>query len=641
MKTIRKYRFLLVAVMLPMLCFSQEQNEAQTKDNFEDYAYMSKIDSFDELLENGDSVETIYKKLGNSNFLNANYDVAVFWYSKLFQLEDIKVASDYFYRYAQSLKSTKNYKESNIWMQKFKAAKNHDKRANLYANNQDYLKNISIPSEQYTIKNLTKLNTKESEFAPSYYLNNLVFSTSRDLETPAKHNNLPYLNLYNAKLKNEEIEKLSKFSEVLNSTANESSTCFSKDGKTVYFTRNNYSKKAFKRDKSGISRLKIYRATFINGEWTNIEDLPFNNTDYSVAHPTLNSSETKLYFASDMPGSLGASDIYVVDVLADGTFGIPINLGTPINTEGKETFPFIGKSGTLYFASDGHPGLGGLDLFSVDLNKKQTVTNLGSPLNSSEDDFSIILDEKEEKGYFASNRNGGIGNDDIYTLTKSTSDCFTFIEGIAIDKDSEKPLPNTTINAYDFLGNKLANTGTLSDGTYTIRIPCQEKQYKLSGVKDNYEDGALFMLTSTEEKNIKNTRIELEMSSKVADVGSDLVKILKLTPIYFDLNSSYLRKDALPELDKVVEYMQKRPEIIIEVGSHTDSREEDKYNLWLSERRAKSTITYIISKGIDNNRISGKGYGETQLINNCKNGVPCSNKDHQLNRRSEFIVIEK
>ena len=280
-------------------------------------------------------------------------------------------------------------------------------------------------------------------------------------------------------------------------------------------------------------------------------------------------------------------------------------------------------------------------MFKVDLQSDNKVKNLGNPINSSEDDFSIIWDASEESGFFASNRKGGMGSDDIYRIKLRADDCFTKIEGIVIDKDSDKPLGETSIIAYNADGKELTKDQTNTDGTFLIRIPCQKNQYKLVSTKEGYEEGTLFMLTDPEEKNITGTKLELEQSSKVAAVGSDLVKILKLTPIYFDLNSSYIRTDAFAELDKVVDYMLRRPDIKIEVGSHTDSREEDKYNLWLSERRANRTVGYIVSKGIEIDRISGKGYGETQLINNCKNGVPCSEKDHQLNRRSEFIVIEK
>jgi len=642
MKLKRTYRFLLLIFLVSGNCFSQVKNKKSKTDNFDHYAYMLPIESYESLLRKGLDEVAIYKKLGNANYLSANYDVATFWYEKLLEAERVAVPPDYLYRYAQALKSIKKYDESNEWMDKFKNAKATDFRANLYANNTDYLNEIRIPSEQFTIENLSNLNSKESDFAPSYFLESIVFTTARDLESLVKYNDLPYLKLYKTSMTTDKTYgQLSIFSENLNTKANESSTTFTQDGQTVYFTRNNFDKKSFKRDKNGVSRLKIYRAEFQNGNWGEAEDLNFNSTDYSVAHPSLNSTNTKLYFSSDMPGGKGASDIYVVDILADGSFGIPQNLGEPINTEGRETFPFIGNSGTLYFASDGHPGLGGLDLYKVDLENEKKILNLGSPINSSEDDFSIIMNASEESGYFASNRKGGQGSDDIYRLERNDIDCFAFIEGEAVDKDSDDGLSDTRVEAYDNDGKKLGEILTASDGSFTLRIPCQEKQYRLAAIKNGYEEGSMFMLTSSDKKSIQGIRVELEESRKVADIGLDLVKILELTPIYFDLNSSYLRKDAYAELDKVIDYMSKRPDVKIAVGSHTDSRETDAYNLWLSERRAARTVAYIVSNGISKDRISGKGYGETRLINKCANGVRCSKSEHQLNRRSEFIVIEK
>ncbi|MGS0524655.1 TolB family protein [Zobellia nedashkovskayae] len=259
-------------------------------------------------------------------------------------------------------------------------------------------------------------------------------------------------------------------------------------------------KKSFKRDKNGVSRLKIYRAFKKGDSWSEPEDLPFNNTNYSVAHPSLSSDGTKLYFASDMPGGKGASDIYVVTVLSDGTFGDPVNMGALVNTEEKETFPYIANSDILYFASNGHPGLGGLDIFKVDLNKENKATNLGSPINSSEDDFSLVVDSSEEIGYFASNRKGGKGSDDIYGLKRSDTDCFTFIEGNAYDKDSDKPLAETIVEALDYDGQKLAETVTASDGSYIIRIPCQEKQYQLSGKKRRLRSGNALYVNHQRQK---------------------------------------------------------------------------------------------------------------------------------------------
>ena len=642
MKLKRTYQFLLLLSILHTVGTSQENAGKPIDDDFDHYAYMLPIESYEALAEKGYDEAVIYKKLGNANYLNAEYDKACKWYGQLLQLEDIELSPDYMYRYAQALKSVKKYVESSIWMEKFIKARANDLRAIKYSKNTDYLKGLTAPLESYEVQNFYEINSKDSDFAPSFFEDEIVFTSARNSKSMV--NALPYLNLYRTTLTdNKQSGIVQLFSESINSKANESSTIFTKDGKTVYFTRNNFRKGSFKRDKEGISRLQIFRAKYKEGEWTAIEGLPFNGTDYSTAHPALNEDGTKLFFSSDMSGSLGASDIFVVDVFMDGSFGIPQNLGPQINTEGKETFPFI-RQDTLYFASDGHPGIGGLDLFKAGLEDLEKVVNLGSSINSPEDDFSLILDNTAQKGFFASNRKGGKGSDDIYRFSIKRDlpvDCYVLIKGTVIDKDTDLPLSGTLIDAHGSSGEKIATGKTNEEGDFSLQIPCQENQYSLVGSKEGFENGILFLLTSPSEKIIKNTRITMEESDKVAEIGTDLVKILELTPIYFDLNSSYIREDALPELDKVVDYMQRRPDIVIEVGSHTDSREEDKYNLWLSERRAKRTVDYLLSRGIDSTRITGKGYGETRLINGCKNGIPCSEKNHQLNRRSEFIVVQK
>ncbi|MEP2237347.1 MAG: OmpA family protein [Maribacter sp.] len=628
----------VILLFISALCSAQKGNKKAVADNFEHYAYMGYGSTYEELSKKGMSDEDICKNLGNEAYLRAKYDEASYWYAKLLELNSSTTEPDYMYRYAQSLKSIKNYKDSEIWMKKFKKAKKNDVRAQNYNKEEGYFDELMTASNEYTIENLASVNSKESDFAPSFYKEFLVFSTGRDLETTDR-SSTPYLNLYKTtRPEKGQYSTATAFPEELKSVVNESSTTFSKDGNTMYFTRNNYKKGSFNRDKNGISRLKIYRSTFTDGKWGAIEDLPFNSDLYSVAHPSLNNEGTKLYFSSDMPGTLGASDIFKVAIHPDGSFGTPENLGSKINTESKETFPFISASGVLYFASDGHPGLGGLDMFSIDLKNEGAVKNLGNPINSPNDDFSMIFDEETNSGFFASNRSGGVGNDDIYAL--KTIDCMVTITGTAVDKDTEQPLPFVTVNGKNTSGGNIGEAITDAEGNYSIEIPCQESQYSIVANLDGYEEGSIFMFTTPDEKNIKNARVVLEESSKVAVIGADLVKVLKLAPIYFDLNSSYLRDDAFENLDKVVAYMIKRPEVKVEIGSHTDSREEDGYNLWLSDRRAKRTVAYIISAGIDESRITGKGYGETALINKCANGVICSDRDHQLNRRSEFILIE-
>ncbi|MDF4220961.1 OmpA family protein [Maribacter sp. M208] len=635
---VKTYIVLFSLLFIASLCYAQRDNKSSGTDNFEHYGYMGKESTYEELSKKGMSNEDICKNLGNEAYLRAKYDEASYWYAKLLEINSSTIDPDYMYRYAQSLKSINNYKDSEVWMKKFKKAKKNDVRALKYDKGVGYFDELMTASNEYTIENLTSVNSKESDFAPSFYKDFIVFSTARDLETTSR-SATPYLNLYKTTRPEQgEYSTATHFSDELKSVANESSTSFSQDGNTMYFTRNNYKKGSFNRDKKGVSRLKIYRSTFKDGKWGNIEDLPFNSDLYSVAHPALSKKGDKLYFSSDMPGTLGASDIFVVDIHTDGSFGTPVNLGSKINTESKETFPFITASDVLYFASDGHPGLGGLDIFSIDLANQGAVKNLGNPINSANDDFSMIFDETTNSGFFASDRNGGLGADDIYAL--KTIDCMVTITGIAVDKDSDKPLPFATVHGKNNFGGNIGEATTNAQGKYTLEIPCQESQYTIIANLEGYEEGSLFMFTTPDEKSITNARVVLEESSKVAVIGADLVKVLKLAPIYFDLNSSYLRDDAFSNLDKVVAYMKKRPEVKVEVGSHTDSREEDNYNLWLSDRRAKRTVEYIIAAGIEPGRISGKGYGETQIINKCANGIICSDRDHQLNRRSEFILIE-
>ena len=630
-----------IITLLLVVGISHAQKREAERNNFDHYAYMVSIPTYEELADKGFTVEEICKNLGNAYYLNAAYAEAALWYEKLFQFQPKNLNPDYFYRYAQSLKSIEKYKESEEWMRKFADAKSNDLRAVKFSEQTRDLEEIITTPQKFAITNQTGVNSVDSDFAPSFLQNDLVFSSLRSQEEEHKKTKKRYLNLFKSQAKSDgAFVGASVLSEVLSTGANESSSSFSSDGTTVYFTRNNSKKGLFKRDKQGISRLKIYRSKWVNDHWDTPEDLSINSGSYSTAHPSLSSDGSKLYFSSDMPGSHGASDIFVVVVNADGSLGIPQNLGPKVNTEGKETFPFISDSNVLYFSSDGHPGLGGLDIFSIDIENGGLVANMGKPVNSVEDDFSLIIDGAGEKGFFASNRHGGLGSDDIYGLKNITS-CFTLVSGTILDKNNREPISGALVTVLADENTRLAQTVSAEDGTFTIEIECQKGKYRLLAGIEGFENGTFDMLNSPPEKEITGIEIELEPTEEKVELGTDLAKALRLTPIYFDLNSSYIRQDALPDLNKVVDYMLQNPIVRIEVRSHTDSRSGDAYNQWLSNRRAKRTVGYIISKGIDTDRISGVGFGENQLINYCKNGVPCTDAEHQLNRRSEFIVIHK
>ncbi|WP_298487681.1 OmpA family protein [uncultured Maribacter sp.] len=641
------YTFLGLATMTAVVN-AQEKKINKANQNYKDYAYAPAIDSYEKLIKDGYSKEEIFKNLGNANYVNANYQEATKWYEQLFQLENTSIDPEFMYRYAQSLKSLEKYNESDQWMQKFKDANTQDQRAIKFGDNLEYLDNIEANSNRYDIKNLA-INSNESDFAPSITNEMLVFSTARDSGITSRKinewNNKAFLNLYKAN-PNESGEYVvsSKLSKELNKKTHESSTAFTKDGTTVYFTRNNSVDGKFARDENGVSRLKIYKATLAEGEWINIIELPFNGDNYSVAHPTLNKDETKLYFASDMPGTLGESDIFSVDINTDGSYGTPVNLGKTINTESRETFPFITQDNKLYFASDGHPGLGGLDVFVTNLENsyRPTIENVGRPINSEEDDFSFIINEETKKGFFASNRDGGQGDDDIYSFIENKAldlNCYTKIAGVIKDLKTGALLDNAEVKIYNSLNEVITKGITGNDGAFSLDGDCAKGDYKLVATKEDYNQGDK-MFATVAAKDITDVELSLEKTRRAALIGTDLAKYLDIVPIYFDFDKSFIREDAKVSMEKVLAYLREFPEVHVQVRSHTDSRANDWYNEGLSVRRAKSTAAYLISQGIAKERISHKGFGETELTNECSNEVICSKEKHQANRRSEFIIVK-
>ncbi|MBU2996460.1 OmpA family protein [Cellulophaga baltica] len=630
--------------------FAQKYGLKKASESFDNYSYAKAIETYEQLVSKGYESQEIYENLGDANYNNGDYEEASNWYGKLFDLKETTIGTEYYFRYAQSLKSVGDYKKSDNYMRKFNKSKKNDLRALKFSNNIDYLKKINNSKTKFTLKPLS-VNSKESDFAPSLYEKGLVFASARDSGTFVgnihKWTNKPFLNLFKADTVSEgEYAAPVEFSSELNGKTNESSTVFTKDGTTVYFTRNNSENGNFVEDETGLSRLKIYSATLESGKWTNITELPFNSNSYSTANPTLSADEKTMYFASDMEPSYGASDIFKVEILEDGSFGTPENLGETINTEARETFPFIAADNELYFASDGHPGLGGLDMYSIKLDSDE-VLNLGAPVNSNKDDFSLILDEENSTGFFASNREGGVGDDDIYGFEYEKQEeeqevVYSKINGTVIDKVTGEAIPFARITVYDYSKNELREIDADFEGKFASEIEFPNIKYRFVSQAESYNDATAYLITPIGEVDETLGELDfiiaMEKGEASTVIGADLVKILEMNPIYFSLNSSYLNRESYPELDKVVAYMKENPNTRVEVGSHSDSRDSDRYNIWLSDRRAKSTVKYIVSMGIDTDRITGKGYGESQLVNKCSNDVECSEEEHALNRRSEFIV---
>lgn len=596
----------------------------------------------------------LLEKAGDANYFNTDMERAYYWYNLLYKNYKKEMSSDNLFKYANSLKSTGKYGRAKrlmrIYNQKFQDehtlqgvwAKDEQKRKEIV------LDNILTKENNYEIKNLV-INSEYSEFSPMFYGDDkIVFSSAKDSSFFSsrryKWNDQPYLDLYVAKINEEsaELKDAIKFSKKINTKYHEASVTFSPDNKTLYFTRNNYGKK-LKRDKNGDNNLKIYKSTKVNGDWTEAVEVPFNSDSYSTGHPALSSDGKKLYFVSDMPGSIGKTDIFVVDVLPDGTYSPPKNLGPKINTEQREMFPFINDD-KLYFSSDGHVGLGGLDIYeaSYDENGFKDVKNLGIPVNSNKDDFSYIINKKNQSGYFASNRAGGKGDDDIYSFKRLTVEEVPVnknaIAGVVTERITGEVMPQALVSLLDESNIKLKEMITGDDGSFVFEDLEGHTKYSIKTTKKDYFEQNVPIATND------NERVDIEVPmKKLKDliVVEDGIKKLKTDVIYFNFDKSQIRDDAAKELGKVVEVMNEYPDMVIKIESHTDSRGKAAYNKYLSDKRAKSTKDYLISQGIDPHRIeSAIGYGEEHLINGCADGVSCSRTQHELNRRSEIIIVK-
>ncbi|CAA9199692.1 Peptidoglycan-associated lipoprotein [Flavobacterium bizetiae] len=623
---------------------AQTANQNKADKDYTQYAYIDAIGTYEKVAEKGYKDETMFQRLGNAYYFNGELMKAAKWYEALFEM-NAEQEPEYYYRYSQTLKANGDYAKADKILEAFNKKTATDKRGILFENNKNYLEQIKANSGRFKIAN-AGINSKQTDYGSAYYNNKIVFASARDtggvVRKTFKWTNKAFTNLYSAELKTDgTLGEPERFEKKINSKFNESTPVFTKDGKTMYFTRNNYLKGKRGRDDQKITLLKLYRAEFVNDKWTNITELPFNSDQYSTAHPALSNDEKKLYFASDMPGTLGQSDLYSVTINDDKSFGKPENLGQAINTEGRETFPFIAADNQLYFASDGRPGLGGLDVFVTTIKSDNTFTavqNVGAPVNSKQDDFAFIINSESSKGFFSSNREGGIGNDDIYKLTETRKLlCEQKLKATIVDLETSKVLENAKVTLLDEQFKVIAEVLSQADGTYTFNVECNKKYY-VRAAKEDFETKEV-PVTIIGEEGETSVVVALEKRIKPIGVGTDLAKTLNIPIIYFDLDKSFIRKDAAFELEKILAVMKQYPKMKIDVRSHTDSRQTAEYNIALSNRRAKATIQWLTKNGIASNRLTGKGYGESQLLNKCSDGVSCTEAEHQLNRRSEFIIV--
>ena len=650
----------IVLLFSSLTIFGQTKETKKADRFFENLSFVKASEEYKKLAEENPT-EHVLKRLGDSYYNNVYMQKASEAYKKLFNKYTPKDA-EYMFKYAQTLRAIGNFNASDEWMKKFHEAAKNDSRGINFTENEAKLDELKNGDPNFSIENLWSINTANSDFGVTEYGNTILFSSPRErsrfIKRSHTRNNKNFLDIFKVIKENISTKKEDKsdvrpmFSDEINSKFHESSVTFSPDRKTLYFTRNNYIQGKYRVDNEGYNNLKIFKATWIKEKWDNVQELPFCSDEYSVGHPTVNKDGTKLYFASDMPGGVGKTDIYVVNINSDGSFGTPQNLGTKVNTEGREMFPFISDDETLYFSSDGHFGIGALDVFSTSF-KKGVYTepqNLKAPINSKLDDFAFSLNPETKIGYVSSNREGGVGDDDIYRIVDiripkpPKPACLQTVNGIVRDSKFKLPLPGARLILKDNFGTILKDTVVGELGKFNFKLPCNKK-YIVSASKEYYKpDQDSFNTSET-----ATVTLDLDFNLNIVDdftYNEREELVIKIDPIYFDYNKSNIRPDAALELDKIVRAMKKFPKLIIRASSHTDARGRDSYNEALSDRRAKSTVEYIVSKGINPNRIVAKGYGETRLTNNCvdnnnhTNRVKCSEEEHQANRRTEFVIVK-
>ncbi len=638
MKT--KYLVLLisVAVLINPQLFAQKSKANRLFDRFE---YAKSIPYYEKLAakQNKHKVHAM-TRLGDSYRLISNFEASAKWYDKLIA-SGVNDAGVYF-NYGQVLRSLGKYDEAVVQFERYAVLNPADPRGALFAGYSIEVKNWVEPEYVYEVINAATINSEFSDFSPVYVKDGMVFTTDRMAKSGEKRygwTGAYYLDLFFAQLKKDDDLDIMKpgspsvYSSRINQAYHDGPATFSQDFNTIYFTR--VIRKAGELDSTRYytNRLKLYSSTMEDGKWSEPKPFFLNSDAYSVGHPSLSADGQTMYFASDMPGGFGGTDLYRVKRTGDG-WGPAENLGAVVNTFGNEMFPYLHQDSVLYFSSDGHAGLGSLDIFKSIKNGDawSKPGNLKAPVNSPADDFGIVISSNGREGMISSNRPGGKGEDDIYLLTISERlPDSVMITGLVKDKETLETMKNATVFVLNTLNNEVMVLKTGENGRYTAKVK-RGSSLVIKGIRNGFYPDCLSLAMDNKSKAAEIENRNLLLAKYKVD------QIFRLENIYYDFDKWNIRPDAATELDKVVIFLKENPGITVELGSHTDSRGSFKYNERLSDRRAKSAVDYIISRGIDKGRITANGYGEYKLVNRCADGVSCSEEEHQENRRTEIKI---
>ncbi|WP_340077142.1 OmpA family protein [Leptobacterium sp. I13] len=603
---------------------------------FNEYAYAAAAEMYEKLAENDPQNNYLKVQLATSYRKMNNPEKTAYWYAKAVEAGEVSAVDKLYY--AQALMANQEYEKAEIWIEKYQQAINTDRRADALITGIKNIKQFYTDSDVYLIKPV-EFNSQAADFSPSYYREGLVFVSARQVGNIGgkiyKWDKSPFLEIFFVDMEDSTGIKARLFDYELNTRYHEGPLSFYENDNKVIFTRNDYNGEVGMSSKNEVT-LELYLSNWQEEKkkWAKPTEFPYNNKEYSLGHPSITPDGKTLYFASDMPGGYGGVDLYISEYKSGG-WTTPVNLGSEINTEGDEEFPYI-KGEVLYFSSNGHEGLGGLDIYSTPITSgKIKVQNIGYPINSSKDDFGIIFNRENTGGYFSSNRDGGMGNDDIYSFFITNPNALTegcFFKGFILDTETQEGLSNTKITIKNKDTNEFQEIYTNEEGYFETEIVLTTKGHEIELTRQGYFPRRELLIKH--EPSCGTTEIHYELRKiKVNDV-------YRIENIYFDLDKSNIRPDAAFELDRLVEFLTENPSVKIELSSHTDSRGSDTYNLALSDRRAKSSVEYLISKGIAKNRLISKGYGETRLVNRCENGVKCSEAEHQYNRRTEIKILD-
>lgn len=629
----KKYTSIFIIILVTGLFANAQSKSTKKADKlFSKLEFVDAAKEYEKLISKGKKNAYVYTQLAEAYYNVFKSVDAEKWYAKALETSE---APETIFKYAQMLKANGKYEASNVQMAKFAAMRPADHRAIAFLNNPNYLPKIIEKGQKFNVQD-AGLNTEFSDFGGTLQNGKLYIASARN-ESRKNYgwNKEPFLDVYVANQNKDGSFQTAVAFDAINTRYHEGLVAFAPDGNTLYFSRESYYDNIFEKDslsRTKFSVLNLYKSTQELGRWSEGEALALNSKNYSVKNPAVSPDGKLLFFASDMAGGMGQFDLYMAPINGDGSVGEATNLGQKVNTEGQEMFPFVSSDNTLYFSSDGHLGLGGMDVFFAKLvdGKVGPVRNIGIPVNGNADDFAFSINDATGEGFVSSNREGGAGSDDVYAVKVLQPICDVMATLTVKDSETGLVLANATVNVTDTEGNVVGSKMTSKKGEVNYIVECGTDLY-LTASMDQYESGSTYIEGSSEEEIYGEILLdpidEIILANKVI-----------LNPIYFDFDKSNITAKAAFELDKLVALMNKYKSIVIRAESHTDARGSAKYNQSLSERRALTTAQYVIAQGIDASRISGIGMGEAMPVNDCGSG--CSEDEHQMNRRSEFIILE-